>query len=66
MKKLILVAMMSFLFIGCATDGIYGVGKAVVKANEDKVKPKTLDKLKRYDRTRTSVRTFTDQKKDVN
>ncbi len=64
MMLMIAVAMLSFS--GCATDGVYGVGKAVVKSNNDKIKPETLDKLKRYDRTRTSVRETIDIKKDVN
>lgn len=58
MKKLLVLAVvcLGFLFTGCATDGAYGVGKAVVKANSDLVPEDKLNKLKRYDKTRTAVR----------
>lgn len=66
----ILAITVALLFSGCATDGVYNVGKtvyiggkAVVIANADLLPQETLDKLEkadeiaaRYDTMRTSVK----------
>lgn len=70
--------MAAMLFSGCATDGVYNVGKtvyiggkAVVIANADLLPQETLDKLEkvdelatRYDETRSTVKEIVEQSKE--
>lgn len=70
MKKLLVLAVvcLGFLFTGCATDGAYGVGKAIYKGGkvvvqELPLKEDTKEKLSKvdtvattYDKARTTVR----------
>ena len=66
------------LLSGCATDGVYNVGKtvyiggkAVVIANADLLPQETLDKLEkvdelatRYDETRSTIKEVVEQSKE--
>lgn len=54
--KYVLVLAMLIGLTGCATDGFYNVGKAVVKANKDLIPEEQYSKLKRYDTTRSIVK----------
>jgi len=79
MKKLILIIGLVLLLTGCATDGVYSVGKSVyigsktvVKANKDLIGDKTFKGLKKvdrvatgYDTIRSEVRKTTDRKKPL-
>lgn len=78
--KIVLIALIAFMFSGCATDGAYNVGKvvyiggkAVVIANADLLPPDTINKLERfddmatrYDKARESLKKAMDAVEDTN
>ncbi len=66
MKKIFLMVIIALIgFSGCATDGVYDVGKAVykgskevVKQNKDLISEKTMKSLKNVDRVATGYDTL--------
>ena len=78
MKKVSMV-LIALIFAGCATDGLYEVGKSVYKGgelvvekNKDLIDDKTLKSLEEidrfatgYDTIRSEVRKTTDKKKPL-